>query len=674
MSGFLRRSLTGVRVISDQTLDEALAFHGQATHTGRPPASPERSLQVATVFRCVRVLADNIAQLPLKVYRTDSQGKREEARNHPLWALLHVRPNRIMTPFLWKQTVFSSVLLRGNTYNQIEFSGTGWPEALWPLQSASMNARLERRRPLYDYSPTPADRIRAGRIDAYRVHHLRSMANDGFLGRSVVRQAMHTLGLAMATEEFGARFFGQGAQPGVALMHPQTLSTQAKENIRESWDKRHAGPDGSHKTAVLEEGMTVERIGIPPEEAQFLGTRSFQTLEICRWFGVPPHMAYDLERATFSNIEHQSIAFVQDSLMPWIVNHEEQMQTDLVEREGYESNVWAEYAVDGRLRGDTLSRYRTHQIGIMYGLRSPNEARAKENDPPYDGGDQMFMTGNLVPIEKVSEKRNQGKDGEAQDVEPAGGRQARSERRNDQDVQALRDLWSGALDGLESRLADLVAWETSAVAESLEQRTLSMFLRWLQDFYDQVSGALVEALRKPLVRMAVRTARRAVLDLDETWTAELRSEMESYAEEVLAVMGDEYAASHRRQLEALIRDEGEEAGDAAARAAVEERLLGWTDTEAERRARKTAFEAGNAVAMAAMAAVGIVRVAWSARGDACKYCRALDGEIVEIGKDFVAAGGSVTAADGESLAVSRRRGHPPLHGGCDCGTRAVRED
>jgi len=180
-------------------------------------------------------------------------------------------------------------------------------------------------------------------------------------------------------------------------------------------------------------------------------------------------------------------------------------------------------------------------------------------------------------------------------------------------------------------------------------------------------------LRTPLVRMAVRTTRRVVLDLDEPWTAELRSEMESYAEDVLAVMADEYAASHRRQLEALIRDEGEEAGDAAARAAVEERLLGWTDTESERRARKTAFEAGNAVAMAAMAAVGIVSVAWSARGDACKYCRALDGEIVEIGKDFVTAGGSVTAADGESLAVSRRRGHPPLHEGCDCGTRAVRE-
>ena len=671
MSGFLRRSLTGVRVISDQTLDEALAFHGRATHTGRPPASPERSLQVATVFRCVRVLADNIAQLPLKIYRLDSQGKREEARSHPLWALLHGRPNRLMTPFLWKQTVFSSVLLRGNAYNQIEFAGTGWPEALWPLQSASMNARLERRRPLYDYSPTPADSIRAGRIDAYRVHHLRSMANDGFLGRSVVRQAMHTLGLAMATEEFGSRFFGQGAQPGVALMHPETLSTQAKENIRESWDKRHAGLDGSHKTAVLEEGMTVERIGIPPEEAQFLGTRSFQTLEICRWFGVPPHMAYDLERATFSNIEHQSIAFVQDSLMPWIVNHEEQLQMDLVEREGYESKVWAEYSVDGRLRGDTLSRYRTHQIGIMYGMRSPNEARGKENEPPYEGGDQMFMTGNLVPIEKVGEKRNPGKEGES--VDPAGERKIRSERRDDQAVQALRDLWAGAQAGLESRLADLVAWETAAVAESLQERILTIFVRWLQDFYDEVSGELVEALRSPLVRMAVQTARRVVLDLGETWTAELRDRIEAYAEEILGVTADEYAASHRRQLEALIRDEGEEAGDAAARAAVEERLLGWTDTEAQRRANKTAFEVGNAVALAAMAAVGIVSVAWAARGDSCKFCRALDGEIVEIGKDFVAAGGSVTAADGESLTVSRRRGHPPLHGGCDCGTRAVRD-
>ena len=165
--------------------------------------------------------------------------------------------------------------------------------------------------------------------------------------------------------------------PGVALIHPGALSPEAQGNIQKSWDNRHAGVGNSHRTAVLEEGMTVHNLGIPPEEAQFLATRQFQTIEICRWFGVPPHMAYDLERATFSNIEQQSIAFVQDSLLPWIVNHEEQLLADVIEREGWESNVWAEYELDGRLRGDTPSRYRVYQIGVMYGLLSPERGKSK---------------------------------------------------------------------------------------------------------------------------------------------------------------------------------------------------------------------------------------------------------------------------------------------------------
>ena len=676
MTGFLRKMYSSPRVISGLELEEALGVDRRESHTGRRAASPETAMTIATVFHCVRILANNIAQLPLRVYRRDSQGRREEATNHPAWKLLMGSPNSLMGPFIWKQTVFSSALLRGNTYCQIEFAGDGWPEALWPLHTAAMNARLERRRPIYDYSAQPEDKIKSGKIEAGRIHHLRSMANDGFLGRSVVRQAMNTLALSMATEEFGSRFFGEGAQPGVALSHPNTLSPEAMERLRKSWDNRHAGLRGAHKTAILEEGMTVERIGIPPEEAQFLGTRSFQTLEICRWFSVPPHMAYDLERATFSNIEHQSMAFVQDSLMPWIVNHEEQLLCDVIEREGYESNVWAEYDVGQRLRGDKLTRTRSYQIEMMYGLTSPNEARAKENRPPYTGGDQMFMSGNLVPIEQVGAKRGGGNKDGGESAGTAGVERRQREQRqdgDDSDVQALRDLWSDAQDGFQDRLERLIVYETDAISESLESRSLALFLVWLEGFYGDLAGELVAALRNPFLRLAVRTARTVVLDLDEAWTAELRAEVEAYAEETLDVMADSYCASHRRQLEALARDDSEDMTEAAARTAVEERLSGWQATEAGRKGRKIAFEAGNAIAMAAMAAVGVVSVFWAARGDACKYCRALDGEVVEIGRDFVPAGGAVTAADGESMAVNRRRGHPPLHERCDCGTRAVRE-
>ncbi len=672
MSGFIRQAFEKrARVVSGLTLEEAFRHGAQQSITGRY-VSAETSLQVATVYRCVRVLSDNIAQLPLKVYRRDSAGQRQEARDHPLWRLFHKRPNRLMTPFVWKQTLFSSLFLRGNGYGEIEYGGDGWPAAIWPLQADGMNARLERRKPVYQYSASIEDAASSnGLLPGYRVHHVRSLSNDGFLGRSVVRQAMHTLELALVAEEFGARFFGQGATPGVALMHPDALSTEALERIRKSWDERHGGVGKSHKTAVLEEGMTVEKIGIPPEEAQFLETRRFQSLEICRWFGVPPHMVYDLERATFSNIEHQSIAFVQDSLMPWIVNHEEQIQMDLVEREGYESDVWVEYQVDSRLRGDTLSRYRVYQIGVMYGLLSRNEVRAKENNPAYDGGDEMLMPANLRPMKQVlaeQEEEPVAGDGETRQV-----RNRPSEQRQD-DVQELRDLWAQAAELLQERLEGVVAFETAAMLEALEGKSLTEFVRWLSGFCgEQLPQAFAEALALPVEELAAWTASMVVASLGEEWTTEIAGRIQEHAAEVLEAEANGYAASHRRQLEALIRDEGAAEGEEAARIAVEERLLEWDQNEAQKRGRKAAFESGNAFSVAAMAAVGISMIAWAARGDACKYCRALDGKTVAIGEDFVGAGGTVTSEDGETLQVSGRHGHPPLHGGCDCGVRAVRE-
>ena len=578
-----------------------------------------------------------------------------------------------MTAYVWKQLVFFSVLLRGNAYVEIEYAGNGWPVALWPLRPDGMQAQLKRREPVYRYTAGMEDPAASnGLIADHRIHHLRSLSSDGFLGRSVVRQAMHTLELALGTEEFGARFFGQDATPGVVLMHPETLSPDAKDNLQRSFDKRHSGVGNAHKTAILEEGMQAERIGVPPEEAQFLETRQFQVLEICRWFGVPPHMAYELTRATFSNIEHQSIAFVQDSLLPWIVNHEEQLLADVIEREGYESNVWAEYVLDGRLRGDTTSRYRVYQIGVMYGLMSRNEARAKENMPAYTGGDEMLMPTNLAPASKVAE----GEEGEEEEKD-GGMRQQQERGRNfgtRDDVQELREIWGRGAKTFTERLEGVVAYETAAVQEALDGGTVHAFVRWLSVFFgDEVPQIYIDALSSSLVDLAGWTAAAVVASLEEEWTVEIAESIEAFAAEALETEANGYAASHRRQLEALIRDEGGGEGEQAARIAVEERLLGWSENEAAKRGRKAAFEVGNAIALAAMGAVGIALVAWAARGESCQYCRALDGKTVAVGGDFVAAGGSVSAEDGESLQVSGKRKHPPLHGGCDCGVRAVRE-
>ena len=676
MSGFLRRAYDKrERVLSGLTAEELFSqdVAVRPGYNGRY-ITPELAMNLATVNRCVRVLSDGVAQLPLMLYRPNSQGAREQATDHPLWTILHDKPNRLMSPFAFKQTLFRQVLLRGNAYGEIEWK-KGYPAAVWPLRSENMKAEVKKRRPEYDYTPSDKNDLgmTKGRIADYRVHHLRGLSGDGFLGHSPVQQARLSLDLALSTEEYGGRFFHGDATPTMALSHPMALSAEAKERISDSWSARHKGLERSHKVAVLEEGMTVERLAVPPEEAQFLGTREFQTVEICRWFGVPPHMVYDLTRATFSNIEHQSIAFLNDSLLPWLIAHEQQIRIDMLERNAWESGLWAEYKVDGRLRGDTVSRYRAYQIAVMYGLKNRNEIRRLENDPPYEGGDEMLVPANLAKAKDVGKMAANKK--APQESEPDGEARSgalRSETRAQEDAQKLRDLWAEAVDGLSRQLAGVLRSELEAVRAALGRQDLGNFLLWLDGFHDELVASYGDALASRMRTLSIATARAAAGQLDEGWTSDLREQTEEFAAELVEGEGHGYAGNHRRQLEALVRDaESEE----LARVEVEMRMLSWEETEADKRARELAFKAGNAVLMTTFAALGIIYHIWSARGDACPYCRALDGKRVAIGEDFVSAGDEVEGGDGaEPMRVSGRRTHAPLHGGCDCTSRPEREE
>ena len=247
-------------------------------------------------------------------------------------------------------------------------------------------------------------------------------------------------------------------------------------------------------------------------------------------------------------------------------------------------------------------------------------------------------------------------------------------RADDSDsVQVLRDLWAEKVDGLAGAVGRVLRKELAAIRSELSARPVEDFLLWLDGYHEELAGMLRDAIASRMRTLAVATGRAAAADLEEDWTAALRTEMEEFGDDLAEGEAGGYAGNHRRQIEAVIRRDAE-AGDEAIQIGVEERLLSWEQNEAEKRARELAFKGGNAVLLAAFAAFGIRYTSWAARGDSCPYCRGLDGKTVEIGQDFVAAGGQVEGADGtEPLQVSGRRTHPPLHGGCDCGTRARRE-
>jgi HK97 family phage portal protein len=355
----------------------------------------KNAMQSAAVYACVRVIAETVASLPLHLYRHVEEGKRRDTL-HPLYFLLHDSPNPEMTSFIFRETLMTHLLLWGNAYAQIVRNGHGEITGLYPLLPDKMQvSRNEEDELIYLYQSG----MKNIAFRKEEILHIPGLGFDGLVGYSPITMARNAIGMAMATEEFGASFFANGAAPGGILEHPGTLKDPSK--VRESWNQLFQGSGNANKVAVLEEGMTYKQIGIPPNEAQFLETRKYQTEEICRIYRVPPHLVADLDKATFSNIEHQSISFVVHTIRPWLVRLEQAMNKTLLypsERQDY----FVEFNVDGLLRGDYESRMRGYATARQNGWMSANDIRRLENMnliSKEEGGDLYLINGNMTKLE-----------------------------------------------------------------------------------------------------------------------------------------------------------------------------------------------------------------------------------------------------------------------------------
>lgn len=361
------------------------------------------AMQTTAVYACVRILAESIAGLPLHVYAYRGEG-RERVPGHPLFTILHDAPNPEMTSFVFRETLMVHLLLWGNAYAQILRDRAGRVAGLYPLLPNHMSVnRDEDGRLYYTYQRVTDENPnfkRGGEVilPAEDVLHIPGLGFDGLIGYSPITMARNAVGMTLACEEYGASFFANGARPGGVLQHPGVLKDPAK--LRESWQAVYGGAANTGKVAVLEEGMTYQQIGIPPEEAQFLETRKFQVDEIARLYRIPPHMVGDLDKSSFSNIEQQSLEFVKYTLNPWVVRWEQALQKSLLfpeERKRY----FIRFNVDGLLRGDYQSRMQGYAVGRQNGWLSANDIREMEDMNPIpaeEGGDTYLINGNMTKL------------------------------------------------------------------------------------------------------------------------------------------------------------------------------------------------------------------------------------------------------------------------------------
>ena len=357
------------------------------------------AMQTSAVYACVRILAESVAGLPLHVFERTANGSKSTKPSHPLYRLLHDEPNREMTSFVFRETLMSHLLLWGNAYAQIIRDGRGFPIALYPLLPDRMAVdRNESGELVYTYQ---SDK---GQVKLRRenVLHIPGLGFDGLIGYSPIAMAKNAVGLALATEDYGATFFANGANPGGVLEHPGVIKPEQADRLRESWQSQFGGAN-AHKVAVLEEGLKFHQMSIPPEQAQFLETRKFQTNEIARIFRVPPHMVGDLEKSSFSNIEQQSLEFVKYTLDPWVVRWEQSLQQALI-LPSEKATIFIKFNLDGLLRGDYQSRMQGYSTGIQNGFMSVNDVRGLEDMnllTAEEGGDLHFVNGNMVKLADV---------------------------------------------------------------------------------------------------------------------------------------------------------------------------------------------------------------------------------------------------------------------------------
>ena len=432
---------------TNRTPGSAYSFFLGGTTSGK--AVTERTaMQMTAVYSCVRILAEAVAGLPLHLYKYTADGGKEKALDHPLYRLLHDEPNPEMSSFVFRETLMTHLLLWGNAYAQIIRNGKNEIVALYPLMPNKMTVDRDANGQLYySYDRGSDEAIRDDRstviLHPSDVLHIPGLGFDGLVGYSPIAMAKNAIGMAIACEEYGAKFFANGAAPGGVLEHPGTLKDP--QRIRESWQAAFGGSSNSNKVAVLEEGLKYTPIAISPEQAQFLETRKFQINEIARIFRVPPHMVGDLEKSSFSNIEQQSLEFVKYTLDPWVIRWEQSITRALLSHEE-KSRYFVKFNLEGLLRGDYQSRMNGYAIGRQNGWMSANDIRELENldrIPAEVGGDLYLVNGNMLPLKdagvfaNTDERKEANSDEEILEVEEQD-----SERSGESDTDGRTDAVS----------------------------------------------------------------------------------------------------------------------------------------------------------------------------------------------------------------------------------------
>lgn len=381
-------------------LERMLWLGSYSTYTGRT-VNGVTALQATAAWACVTLTADIMGALPCKVYQDQSDDTRKEAKEHPLYRILHKQANPYMSALAWRNVVAAHKAIYGNHYSRKVYRERQGSKreliAVYPLAPEKMRVEFEENQePTYIYTGSKDGKEQ--RWTRAEVFHAAGFSRDGFMGVSPIEVCRQSIGLALTAEEFAARYFGNGALPGFVLETPEGVDAKRAKEIRDDFEGSHGGISKFFRLAVMAGGTKLTPIQVEAQKAQLIEARHLQIEEACRIWRIPPHAIQHLLRATNNNIEHQGIELEKLTFLPHCVRFEGDINTQLLSIDEQENGYYAEHNLDGLRRGDYESRVRGEVAEVQNSLLLVNEARRRRNLPPVPGGDVPYAQMQMVPL------------------------------------------------------------------------------------------------------------------------------------------------------------------------------------------------------------------------------------------------------------------------------------
>lgn len=626
------------------------------------------ALNLSSVYAAINIIAGDISSLPINLYKKTSNGKRKVITDHPSLQLLKYKSNALIPAINFRKCTTAHILGWGNMYAEIARNKMGQVAELWPITPDRVTPEFKNGDLVYmikvDGQEIPMPRE--------SILHIAGLGYNGITGYSVISKAAESIGLSLASEKFGARYFGANTNLGGAIKYPRALGPEVTKNLKASLAD-YTGGKYSHRWMILEQGMEIEKLGFSPDDSQFLQTRQFQVSDIARWFNMPPHKLKDLTRSTFSNIEEQETEYVISCLVPWLTTIEQNYDIQLLTEKEHRLGYYFKHNVKGLLRGSSDKRADYYTKRFYLGSLTPNEIRALEDEDPLDNenADKAFIQMNVMPlddIDKAIEQQPKNIPGEQppepEVVEPekknldwARGQFKLLEYRN----IAGRDRISKRYHPLIKDAAGVVLWRENLLVEKLlAGKDLGSLKNDIENLYQSFASYIEKKMSPVFKAMSDSVYNQSLLEIGES-VDEMPDDVIQEINRFISVYAKRHIGSSSGQLIKL-SDEPEP------KPAIEERLSQWGETRAEKIANNETVRLSNFVAQTAFFTHSF-KSYWRIRGaQTCPYCQELNGRAIKQGESFFQGGEEhePKGAENGPMLIRSSVMHPPLHQGCDC--------